>query len=142
MATKKTAPVETAETAQLTPLQIVDAGIKQIVADHDINIQKNRYKAMRAIAWQAFIEAIEAGDFEALVKRASANVDELPSGWELDAARKPAPRAAAKKPASVKEEAAEKPAPARKAPARKPTAKPASRRLPVKPAPAAATEAA
>lgn len=111
MATKTTTikdidTVEQAEAAEL--LAIVDAGIKQIVAAHDINIQKNRYKAMRAIAWQAFVESIEAGDFDALVERASGNADNLPSGWELDAARKPA----AKKPA---------PAPA-KAPVRKRTA--------------------
>ena len=95
--------VEQAEAAEL--LAIVDAGIKQIVAAHDINIQKNRYKAMRAIAWQAFVESIEAGDFDALVERASGNVENLPSGWELTAEHKPA---------------AKKPAPATaKAPARK-----------------------
>lgn len=99
MATKNTAKaaVETTETAELTPLEIVNAGIMQVIADHDINVQKNRYKAMRAIAWQAFVESIEAGDFDALVERASANADSLPAGWELDAARKPAPKPVARK---------------------------------------------
>jgi hypothetical protein len=75
---------------------------------------------MRAIAWQAFIESIEASDFEALVERASANVDNLPSGWELDAARKPA----AKKAASVK--TTPDPKPAAKAPAKAPVKSPAT----------------
>jgi hypothetical protein len=144
MATKTTAKstAKATETVELTPLQAVEAGIKQVVADHDINIQKSKYKAMRAIAWQAFVEAIEAGDFDALVERASANVGDLPAGWELDAARKPAPKATAKKPAPVKAEAAEKPAPTKKAPAKKPAAKPAPRRRPAKSAPAATTEEA
>jgi len=105
MATKTTAnstPVEATEAAEPTHLEIVDAGIRKIVADHGIDIQKARYKAMRAIAWQAFVEAIEAGDFDALVERASANVDELPSGWELTADRKLAAKAAPAKKAPVK----------------------------------------
>lgn len=87
MATKNTTKdIETVEQVEaLEFLEIVDAGIKQVVADHEIDIQKARYKAMRAIAWQAFIEHIEAGTFEDLVDRASANVDNLPSGWELTA---------------------------------------------------------
>ena len=126
MASKTTAKdIETIEQLEEQEfLQIVDAGIKSIVATHDVNIQKNRYKAMRAIAWQAFVESIEAGDFEALVERASANVDNLPSGWELDAARKPA----AKKAAPVKTTPAPKPAakPAAKAPAKAPVKSPAT----------------
>ncbi|GLI28490.1 hypothetical protein ARHIZOSPH14_27320 [Agromyces rhizosphaerae] len=109
MASKTTtkAPVETTETVELTPQQIVNEGIMRVIEAHDINVQKNRYKAMRAIAWQAFVEAIEAGEFDALVERASANVDELPTGWELEAASKPAA-----KPTTAK-------APAKKSPARR-----------------------
>lgn len=96
-----TKDIETVEeVGALELLPIVDAAIKQVVAAHDINIQKNRYKAMRAIAWQAFTESIEAGDFDALVERAIDNADNLPSGWELTAEHKqatpvkPAPRTA------------------------------------------------
>ncbi len=97
----KTPTIQDIETAERELLQIVDAGIKAIVAAHDVNIQKNRYKAMQAIAFQAFIEHIEAGDFDALVERASANVGTLPSGWEIKAPEKaaPTPKPAAKKPA-------------------------------------------
>jgi hypothetical protein len=73
--------VEQAEAAEL--LDIVSAGIVQLIEAHGIDIQKSRYKAMRAIAWQAFVESIEAGEFDALVQRASANVGALPSGWEI-----------------------------------------------------------
>jgi len=100
--TAKNTPVEATEAAEPTHLEIVDAGIRKIVADHGIDIQKARYKAMRAIAWQAFIESIEAGDFEELVNRASGNVDNLPSGWELSAEHKPAAKAAPAKKAPVK----------------------------------------
>ncbi|GGR21644.1 hypothetical protein ACFOE1_14540 [Agromyces mediolanus] len=115
MATKTTtkAAVETTETVELPPLQIVNEGIMRVIEAHDINVQKNRYKAMRAIAWQAFVEAIEAGEFDALVERASANVDELPSGWELEAASK---SAAKRSPAQARVAAK---APARKAPVKK-----------------------
>lgn len=132
--TKTLKPVETIEEVEAQELfQIVDAGIRQIVADHGIDIQKARYKAMRAIAWQAFIESIEAGDWDALVARASANVDNLPSGWELTAeaakAKKPAPAPkAAPKPAAAK--------PAAKAPAKAPV-----KRATQKPAEAPAAEA-
>lgn len=85
-ATKDIETVEQVEEQEL--LQIVDVGIKAIVAAHDINIQKNRYKAMRAIAWQAFIEHIEAGDFDTLVERASANVGNLPTGWTVNAPKR------------------------------------------------------
>lgn len=47
---------------------------------------------MRAIAWQAFTESIEAGGFDALVERASANVGSLPSGWEINVPAAPAPK--------------------------------------------------
>ncbi|WP_136053595.1 hypothetical protein [Microbacterium sp. K5D] len=81
--TKDVETIEEAKAADL--LLVVNDGIMQVIEDHDINVQKSRYKAMRAIAWQAFIESIDAGDFHALVERASTNVDNLPSGWELTA---------------------------------------------------------
>lgn len=86
--------VEQAEAAEL--LDIVSAGIMQVVEAHGIDVQKNRYKAMRAIAWQSFVESIEAGNFDALVARASANVGALPSGWEIKVQEKVAARPVAK----------------------------------------------
>ncbi|MEV8174964.1 hypothetical protein [Microbacterium sp. NPDC079176] len=95
MATKNsTKDIETVEHVEAADLlQVVNDGIMQVIDAHSINVQKNRYKAMRAIAWQAFIESIEAGDFDALVKRASANAGTLPSGWEIKPPTKPAPKA-------------------------------------------------
>lgn len=78
-------------------LQVVNNGIMQVIEAHEINVQKNRYKGMRAIAWQAFTESIEAGDFEELVKRAVANADNLPTGWAVNVPAKPAPKAAVEK---------------------------------------------
>jgi hypothetical protein len=101
MASKNTTPVET-KTVELTHQQAVNEGIAKVIEAHGIDVQKNRYKAMRAIAWQAFVEAIEAGDFDSLVQRAIANVDELPSGWEIVASVKAAPEAAPAKEAPVK----------------------------------------
>lgn len=93
MASKSTPAVETVEQAEAVDLlQVVSDGIMQVIETHSIDVQKNRYKAMRAIAWQAFVESIETGDFEALVQRASANVDALPSGWEIKVPAKPAPK--------------------------------------------------
>lgn len=93
MASKNiTKDIETVEDVEAAdPLQVVNDGIIQVIEAHDINAQKNRYKAMRAIAWQAFTESIEAGDFDGLVERASANVDALPAGWEIKVPAKAAP---------------------------------------------------
>lgn len=92
MASENTAKtIETVEEAEAADLlQVVNDGIMRVVEEHNINVQKNRYKAMRAIAWQAFIERIEAGGFDALVERASANVGTLPSGWEIKVPAAPA----------------------------------------------------
>lgn len=107
MATNTEAPVETTET---TPLETVNEGIAKVIQAHGIDVQKNRYKAMRAIAWQAFAESIEAGEFDALVERAIANVDSLPSGWEIKVpvkpAAKPTPAKAPVKKAPLKKAAA------------------------------------
>jgi hypothetical protein len=72
-------------------LEIVNAGIAQVIEVTGIDTQKNRYKAMRAIAYQAFTEAIENGTFESLVDRALANVDSLPSGWQIERPAQVAP---------------------------------------------------
>lgn len=86
MPTKNTAaePVQAVTIDEPSPLEIVNAGIAQVIEVTGIDVQKNRYKAMRAIAYQAFTEAIERDDFESLVDRALANVDSLPSGWEIE----------------------------------------------------------
>jgi ribosomal protein L12E/L44/L45/RPP1/RPP2 len=97
---------------ELTPKQIINTGITQVLESSGIDVQHSRYKAMRAIAYQAFVNAIEDGSFDELVEQAIANADDLPSGWELERAAKVE---------------AEKPAPkavkATKAPAKKATAK-------------------
>ncbi|QDF15768.1 hypothetical protein SEA_FINNY_40 [Microbacterium phage Finny] len=114
--------VEETEVAEPTNKQIVNDGIVRVIEAHGIDVQKNRYKAMRAIAWQAFVNAIEDGTFDALVDEAIANVDELPTGWEIE---KP------------EREAEVKAAPAKKAPAKKAPAK-----APAKTAAKTATKAA
>lgn len=67
-----------------TPQQVVNEGILKVVTATGIDGQKNRYKAIRAIAWQAFANSIDAGTFGKLVDRAIANVGALPSGWEVE----------------------------------------------------------
>lgn len=102
MAASKTITTKANEpTEQQTPQQIVNEGIARVIEATGIDIQKSRYKAQRAIAWQAFVEAIEAGDFEGLVNRAIANVGALPSGWEIEVPAKPEPVAAPAKKATT-----------------------------------------
>ena len=64
MATKSTTAAVSeqheATVAEPTAQQVVNEGIMRVIEAHDIDVQKNRYKAMRAIAFQAFIESIEA----------------------------------------------------------------------------------
>ena len=94
--------VSKAQKAESTPTDkdIVDAGINRMVEALGIDVQKARYKAMRAIAWQAFIEYIDEDIFDDLVERAITNAPDLPSGWELarPAAKKAAKPAAKKSP--------------------------------------------
>lgn len=101
MATKNTnaAPDKTAD---LTPQQVVNEGILKVVAATGVDVQKNRYKAMRAIAWQAFANAIEAGTFNKLVEQAIVNVGALPSGWEIEARTKGAPKSSQGKKAAAR----------------------------------------
>lgn len=114
---------EELEANEPTAKQIINEGITRAVESLGVDLQKSRYKAMRAIAFQAFLEAIESGDFDRLVDDAVANSDELPSGWEVErqevAEAAPAKKAPAKK------------APAKKAPAKKAPAAKAADKAPV-----------
>jgi hypothetical protein len=110
-------------TAEPTTKQLINEGIVRVIDATGIDVQKNRYKAMRAIAFQAFQEAIDSGDFDDLVDRAIANVDSLPSGWEIERGEReaPAPKASPKAKAATTKATAKAPAkaaPARKRPAR------------------------
>jgi len=124
MATKNTAAVEEVEetTAEPTTKQLIGEGIAKVIEATGIDVQKNRYKAMRAIAYQAFSDAIEEGTFDDLVESAIANVDNLPSGWEIERAPKEDEKPVAKK------------TPA-KAPAKKPVAKSAAAKPAARPRP-------
>jgi hypothetical protein len=99
--------------AELSPKQIINEGIDRVLSKVSIDVQHGRYKAMRAIAFEAFSQAIEAGSFDDLVDEAIANIGELPSGWEIErsekeaaekttkkASAKAAPKAASKKAAT------------------------------------------
>lgn len=118
---------------EATTKQIVNEGIDRFIEATGLDGQKARYKAQRAIAFQAFLEAIEAGDFDALVDRAIEGVDELPAGWGLErtvAAEKPEPAPKAKASKAAAKPAAKKPA--AKRPAKAAAAKPAGRRRPAR----------
>jgi hypothetical protein len=138
-APKNTAPVEVEETedetlvTEPTTKQLINDGIVAVIEATGVDSQKARYKAMRAIAYQAFSDAIEAGTFDQLVADAITNAPDLPSGWELERAPKeevvetPAPKATrTRKPAAEK---AEKPA--AKTPAKKPAAAKTTRPRPL-----------
>lgn len=100
---KNTTVEEVEETveAELTEKQVINEGIARVIEATGIDVQKNRYKAMRAIAFQAFSDAIADGSFDDLVDSAIANIDNLPSGWEIERSEKveapvkAAPKAAA-----------------------------------------------
>lgn len=109
--------LETEVEQDLTAKQVINEGIARVIDATGIDVQKNRYKAMRAIAFQAFVEAIESDDFDGLVDRAIANVDELPAGWEIE---RSAPVEAKPTKAAPKKAAAKT---ATKAPAKKASAK-------------------
>ena len=106
--------------AEATPKQIINEGIARVIDATGIDVQKNRYKAMRAIAYQAFLEAIEGDDFDGLVDRAIEGIDELPTGWEIEKApaAEAAPVKATKAPAKTATKTAAKKAPAKAAPAK------------------------
>lgn len=105
---------ETTE-VELTPKQIINEGITRFIDETEVEGTHFRYKALRAIAYQAFVEAIDAEDFDGLVDRAIAGADDLPFGFEIEV--------------KAKEEAPAKPA---KAPAKKTAAKTAAKSAPTK----------
>jgi len=109
-------------TAEPTTKQVINEGIARVIEATGIDVQKNRYKAMRAIAFQAFANAIADGTFDDLVDEAIANIDELPAGWEIE------------RPAKDDE------APAKATPAKKAT--PATKATPAKRPARASTKAA
>lgn len=115
---------ETTE-VELTPKQVINEGIARFIEETGIDGQKARYKAQRAIAFQAFIESIDSEDFDGLVDRAIAGADELPAGWGLE-----------RTVAEPKDEASAKPKTkrpaAKKAPAKAAPAKTAGRRRPAR----------
>jgi hypothetical protein len=124
--TKAVAPVEAEETTEVASTepsikQVINTGIDTVVAETGVDSQKARYKAMRAIAFIAFRSAIEDGTFDELIAAAIADVDELPTGWQLE-------RSVAAKPAAKK---AAKPAVKKTAEKVAPT-KPAARKRPVR----------
>lgn len=96
MATKKTArktkAAAKAQVEETTTLKSeIEAGISKFVEATGLDNQKARYKAQRAIAFQAFSELVESGEFDALIDRALENINELPSGWTISGrAGKPA----------------------------------------------------
>lgn len=103
---------ETTTSAEPTTKQIINDGITRVLEASGVGVQHARYKAMRAIAFEAFAQHIEAGTFDDLVDTAIANIGDLPSGWEMERTEKtespkPAKSAKAAKPA-------EKAAPAKK----------------------------
>lgn len=109
---------------EVTPKQTINEGISRFIEATGIDGQKARYKAQRAIAFQAFLEAIEDGDYDRLVDEAIANSDNLPAGWGLE-------RTVAQEEAPAPKKAAAKRAPAKKAAAKAP-AKAAARRRPAR----------
>lgn len=99
------------EAAEPTTRQLINEQITRFLAEKGLEGQKARYKSMRAIAFQAFSEALDDGTFSDLVDRAIANADELPAGWKItdrESTAKPAAKPAAKR--TVAKKAAAKPA--------------------------------
>lgn len=108
--------------------QLINDGITLVVEATGIDVQKSRYKAMRAIAFQAFSNAISDGTFDDLVQTAIANADLLPSGWELERSEPVEKPAKATKVAAPKAPRATKAAAAKAVVAEEAPAKPARRR--------------
>lgn len=94
MASKTTAPkslrpVETVEAATFDEaLPAIEAAIQQVVDTFGATVQRARLKGIRALAYQALVESIEAGDLEALTQRAIGNVGNLPTGWTVNAPKR------------------------------------------------------
>lgn len=100
--------VEIVEEAQFDEaLAPIEEAIQQVISTFGVTVQRARLKGIRALAYQAFVDSIEAGTFDDLVQRAIGNVSNLPTGWTVNApkrAPKPAPaaKAAPKKPRATK----------------------------------------
>ena len=131
MASKNTAAVldedldtEAEAEAELTEKQIINEGIMRVIEVTGIDVQKNRYKAMRAIAFEAFAQAIAENRFDELVDEALANLDSLPSGWEIERVEKVAE--VVKPVKAVKAVKFVQPVAVKKAPVKKAVAKPAA----------------
>lgn len=86
--------------AEVTNKSVINDGINRFIEATGLDGQKARYKAQRAIAFQAFVDSIEADEFDDLVNRAIKNAGDLPAGWGLErtvaevAAAKPAAKKA------------------------------------------------
>jgi hypothetical protein len=117
---------------ELTAKQVINEGIARVIDATGIDVQKNRYKAMRAIAFEAFAQAIEAGTFDDLVDAAIANIDELPAGWEVERpVKEEVKKAPTKSAKATPAKSASKAAPTKGA-AAKPAAKTGARRRPTR----------
>src|SRR5690606_12663648 len=82
-------PVETVEAAAFDEaLPAIEAAIQQVVDTFGVTVQRARLKGIRALAYQALVESIEAGDLEALTERAIGNVGNLPTGWTVNAPKR------------------------------------------------------
>ncbi|AVJ49936.1 hypothetical protein FDJ43_gp38 [Microbacterium phage Koji] len=131
MATKNTAAVldEELEGTEETPSHkaTIEEAIQQVVETFGVSVKRSRLKGLRALAYFAFVNAINEGTLDDLVAQTIEGVDELPTGWTLERASRA--------------EKAEKPAPAKKAPAKKPTAAKAPAKTAAKKAPAKAAPA-
>lgn len=60
---------------------LINRGIDKAVDELMTEGSHHRYKAMRAIAYQAFLEYLENDDFDRLVDTAIENAPKLPAGW-------------------------------------------------------------
>lgn len=111
--------------AEQTPKQIINGGISAVLEASGVGVQHARYKAMRAIAYTAFVNAINDGTFDELVEQAIAGLDELPSGWEMERSEKAEAEAKPAKAAPAKKAPAKRaPAKAKAAPAASPRKRP------------------
>ncbi|GAA1850102.1 hypothetical protein ACFQZV_07255 [Microbacterium koreense] len=95
---KSLTPVETVEAAAFEEaLEPIEAAIQAVVDTFGVTVQRARLKGIRALAYQALVESIEAGDLDALTQRAIANVGNLPTGWTVSPPKRaPKPERAAK----------------------------------------------
>lgn len=119
--------VEEVEEVEQTPKQIIAEAIDRFSNEVTVTGQHFRYKSLRAIAYQAFSNAIEDGTFDDLVTEAIANADDLPFGWEVERAEKAEAEAKPAKATKAPAKTAAKKAPAKAAPAKAPAKAPRKR---------------